>query len=198
MTFLSQLFINKTDAARRRISDSYAWHQVIWKSFMNCDGKPRFFLFRIDDAGTQFKLLLLSKTKPSSDNFGNWQIKTVSPDFLGHQYYRFQIKANPTMRRASDRRRIGIYSEDRLREWIEKKAEKNGFKIEPNSLIIGTPMDEVFVRNRTRGKHISVDFQGALNVFDLEAFRTAFEKGIGSAKSFGYGMLMLQPANTGH
>ncbi|NWH06833.1 type I-E CRISPR-associated protein Cas6/Cse3/CasE [Desulfobacter latus] len=198
MTFLSQLFINKTDAARRRISDSYAWHQVIWKSFMNCDGKPRSFLFRIDDAGTRFRLLLLSKTKPSSDNFGNWQIKTVSPDFLGHQCYRFQIKANPTMRRASDRRRIGIYSENKLREWIEKKAEKNGFKIEPNSLIIGTPMDEVFVRNRTRGKHVSVDFQGALNVFDLEVFRTAFEKGIGSAKSFGYGMLMLQPTNTEH
>lgn len=195
MTFLSQLFINKTDAARKKISDAYAWHQVIWKNFMNCDGKPRSFLFRIDDAGVRFRLLLLSEIMPSSDEFGNWQVKTVSPGFLDHQCYRFQIKANPTMRRASDRRRIGIYSEDRLREWIGKKAEQNGFKIEPNSLIIGSPMDEVFVRNRTRGKHVSVDFQGNLSVFNPQTFRTAFNKGIGSAKSFGYGMLMLQPAS---
>jgi CRISPR system Cascade subunit CasE len=195
MTFLSQLFINKTDAARRRISDAYAWHQVIWKNFVNCDGKPRSFLFRIDDAGSRFRLLLLSETEPSSDDLGRWQVKTISPDFLDHQYYRFQIKANPTMRRASDRRRIGIYAENRLREWIEKKAEQNGFKIEPHSLTMGAPMDEIFVRNRTRGKHVSVDFQGALNVIDPQAFRIAFKKGIGSAKSFGYGMLMLQPAN---
>ena len=195
MTFLSQLFINKTDAARRRISDAYAWHQVIWKNLENCDGKPRSFLFRIDDAGARFRLLLLSETKPSSGDFGNWQVKSVSAEFLGHPYYRFQIKANPTMRRASDRRRIGIYSEDRLREWIEKKAGQNGFNIEPHSLNIGSPMDEIFVRNRTRGKHVSVDFQGALTVIDPQAFCTAFEKGIGSAKSFGYGMLMLQPVN---
>jgi CRISPR system Cascade subunit CasE len=138
---------------------------------------------------------VLSETEPSSDDLGRWQVKTISPDFLDHQYYRFQIKANPTMRRASDRRRIGIYAENRLREWIEKKAEQNGFKIEPHSLTMGAPMDEIFVRNRTRGKHVSVDFQGALNVIDPQAFRIAFKKGIGSAKSFGYGMLMLQPAN---
>ena len=193
MSILSQLLVNKTDAARRRLSDAYAWHQILWKSFPDQDGVPRQFLFRIDDDGPHFKLLMLSKTAPSTIEVGAWHSKTVSPSFLSHRFYRFQIRANPTMRRSSDRRRLGIYSEEKLHQWIEKKAEQNGFKIEPHSLDIGSPMDEVFVRNRVRGKHVSVDFQGALQVTDREKFKLAFENGIGSAKSFGYGMLMLQP-----
>ncbi len=193
MTFLSQLYVNKTDSARKRISDSYGWHQFIWKSFPNSDGQSRFFLYRIDDAGTQFRLLLLSKTSPAPGDFGDWQSKTISTSFLTNQFYRFQLKANPTMRRVSDRRRLGIYSEDKLRQWLENKAEQSGFRIALPSLIIGAPTDEAFVRNRVRGKHVSVDFQGMLEVNDRDAFKTAFENGVGSAKSFGYGMLMLQP-----
>lgn len=193
MSILSQLLVNKTDAARRRLSDAYAWHQVIWKSFPDQDGEPRRFLFRTDDAGRHFRLLVLSKIPPENIELGHWHSKTVSPSFLSHPFYRFEIKANPTMRRSSDRRRLGIYSEEKLHQWIENKAEQNGFNIEPRSLTIGSPIDEIFVRNKIRGKHVSVDFQGILQVTDRCKFQSAFQNGIGSAKSFGYGMLMLQP-----
>lgn len=193
MSILSQLLVNKTDAARGRLSDAYAWHQTIWKSFPDRDGERRRFLFRVDDVGRHFRLLLLSEFPPEGIALGQWHSKTVAPSFLTHRFYRFQIKANPTMRRASDRRRIGIYSEEKLNQWIENKARQNGFEIETNTLIIGAPLDEVFVRNRVRGKHVSVDFQGVLQVTENEKIKFAFENGIGSAKSFGYGMLMLQP-----
>jgi CRISPR-associated protein Cas6/Cse3/CasE subtype I-E len=61
---------------------------------------------------------------------------------------------------------------------------------------IGAPIDEHFTRNGKRGKHVSVDFQGILNVTNQDRFKKAFCKGIGSAKAFGFGLLMLQPISS--
>jgi CRISPR system Cascade subunit CasE len=121
------------------------------------------------------------------------QTKQVAETFLCHSRYRFQLKANPTMRRSCDRRRLGIYNEDQLYEWIQRKASQNGFEAEVDALVVGGPQNVVFVRNGKRGKHVAVDFQGILCVKERETFKDAFEKGIGSAKSFGFGLLMLQP-----
>jgi hypothetical protein len=71
----------------------------------------------------------------------------VADSFLQHDQYAFQLKANPTMRRCEDRRRLGIYAEDRLTEWIQGKAGQNGFAVNAESLVVGAPMDEVFVRD---------------------------------------------------
>jgi CRISPR system Cascade subunit CasE len=54
-------------------------------------------------------------------------------------------------------------------------------------------MHACFVKQGHRGKHIGVDFQGVLRVTDRAAFHYAFETGIGPAKAFGFGLLMLQP-----
>ena len=43
------------------------------------------------------------------------------------------------------------------------------------------------------GTHAGVRFRGRLQVTDRERFIHAFHHGIGSAKAFGYGMLLLQP-----
>lgn len=193
MNILTQVIVNKTEAARKRFSDTYTWHKALWQSFPGKDRQARNFLFRIDDAGRNFKVLLLSNSEPTDPGWGNWHSKMINKSFLDYSAYRFQLKANPSMRRCADRRRIGIYGEEKLHSWITRKAEQNGFAIINNSLIIGNPIDVTFIRNKKRGKHVSVDFQGGLEVTDKTAFKEAFTKGIGSAKSFGYGMLTLQP-----
>lgn len=193
MTFLSRAFVHKQVAARNRLRDSYAWHRSLWDVFPGRKDEKRDFLFRLDDQRSQFQMLLLSSERPVIPDWGRWETKTVPPAFLNHDRYRFQIKANPTMRRSSDRRRIGIYSEPGLHEWIARKALNEGFSIEQDTLAISAPLEEVFVRNGRRGKHVSVDFQGVLQVKDRAAFFKAFQKGIGSAKAFGFGLLMLQP-----
>lgn len=193
MKYLTQVFVGMSKAAQCRFTDCYAWHKALWTAFPGQPDASRRFLFRVDDLGTRFRVLLLSPQKPVPPVWGEWRTKPIAPDFLAHDVYRFQLKANPTMRRNSDRRRLAIYQEPRLREWIRRKAAENGFEIVKNSLVVGAPIDEFFVKDRKRGKHVSVDFQGALRVLDREAFRAAFNRGIGSAKSFGFGMLMLQP-----
>jgi CRISPR system Cascade subunit CasE len=185
-----------TEAARRKIYDLYTWHKKIWQAFPEKDGQIRKFLFRIDADTDVFRVLLLSLERPSIADWGTWRTKEISSGFLAHQVYRFQLKANPTMRRNRDRRRLPIYQENRLRLWMVRKAEDGGFRIADNSLIIGAPIDEHFTRKGKRGKHVSVDFQGILNVTNQARFRKAFCDGIGSAKAFGFGLLMLQPISS--
>lgn len=192
--FLTQIVVDKTQAATHRLSDAYAWHNALWKCFPEKENEKRHFLFRLDELPRDMKVLMLSPDKPEILNWGNWQTKSIPPSFLSHPVYRFQIKANPTMRRLKDRRRIGIYNEERLCEWLVRKGSQNGFSVAQDSLQINGPMDETFTRKGKIGKHTWADFKGILNVTDNDAFSRGFYNGIGSAKSFGYGMLMLEPA----
>ena len=194
MNWLTEAFVNKHDAAAKRLSDAYAWHKALWEAFPDRDGEARDFLFRLDDRFRYFRLYALSFDRPTPPPlWGQWRTKPIAPTFLQHDAYRFQLKANPTMRRHSDRKRLGIYAEDRLREWIFRKSESFGFDIDENILFVGAPIDETFRRNGRPGKHTAVDFQGLLRVTDRPKFQKAFQRGIGSAKAFGFGMLMLQP-----
>lgn len=190
MKYLTQVMISKLDAARVR--DQYGWHKLIWKAF---PGKPeanRDFLFRVADKDEIFRIYILSDEKPIALDVGKWQTKEVSEGFLDHERYKFQLKANPTKRRKDDGRRLGLFKEDLLREWMMNKAKANGFEVDEKALVIGAPMEERFRKGNVDGKHIAVDFQGVLRVVDKVLFKKAFKQGIGSAKSFGYGLLMLQ------
>ena len=191
--YLTRITLNKSQVAKLKIRDAYAWHQKLWEAFPGRDGEKRNFLFRIDDAGRDICVLMLSHSEPDKPAWGYWELKPIADSFLQHNTYRFQLKANPTMRRASDKRRLGIYQEDRLYEWIQRKADQNGFDVRTKDVTISAPVEEYFVKNSRRGKHVAVDFQGVLSVNDRTAFIKAFENGIGSAKAFGFGMLMLDP-----
>ncbi len=193
--YLTRITLGKSRAARLKLGDAYAWHQKLWEAFPGRDGERRDFLFRIDDAGRDFRVFLLSESKPLPPDWGCWELKEIATSFLEHGTYRFQLRANPTMRRNQDRRRIGVYQENKLGEWIERKAEQHGFELQKSSLFIGGPIDEFFRKKGRRGKHVSVDFQGILSVSDHKEFKETFRNGIGSAKAFGFGLLMLQPLN---
>jgi len=190
---LTQIKLHKQDAARKNLKDSYAWHQTLWEAFPGRPDDDRDFLFRVDDQHPEFRVLLLSPHEPAAQTWAQWESKPVSDSFLNHPHYAFQLKANPTKRRCEDRRRLGIYDEAELREWISRKAQQYGFSLQEESLTVGAPMDEIFTKNHHRGKHVSVEFKGCLTVKDPMAFRAGFQKGIGSAKAFGFGLLMLQP-----
>ncbi len=57
----------------------------------------------------------------------------------------------------------------------------------------GESRDFLFRKKGRRSKLVAVDFSGMLTVTDRDAFMYAFNNGIGTAKAFGFGMLMLQP-----
>jgi CRISPR system Cascade subunit CasE len=193
MNHLSQAIVPFALAADAKLTDGYVWHQAIWQAFPGRADDARDFLFRVDRRKEGFRVLLLSAHAPEATDVLAWQTKAVGPSFLTHDFYRFQLKANPTFRRKEDRRRLAIYDEARLMAWMERKAKASGFVIKPGTLTVSAPIDETCKKDGHIVKHVAVDFTGVLRVTDRSRFTTSFNTGIGSAKGFGFGLLMLQP-----
>lgn len=193
MSYLSQFDVQKETVIKHKLWDSYAWHKAVWKLFPGQGDKSRDFLFRLDFFHTSSRLLLLSFSPPCLPEWGLGRTRKISPQFLTHDLYRFKIKANPTKRHPDSRKRVGLYCDKDLAAWIERKGAICGFIPAADELRIGSPTLEHFNRNGAGGKFVVVDFSGLLKVTDQKLFERAFLNGIGSAKAFGCGLLMLQP-----
>ncbi len=99
MSYLSKLEIDYETAARFRFNDIYRWHQASWDLFPDRFDANRDFLTRLDMSDRGFRLYVLSTIKSvrpewcATDCFA---VKEISPSFLHHTHYRFDLKANPT------------------------------------------------------------------------------------------------------
>ncbi len=200
--FLSRVVISSRDAAMHKLSDPGAWHRQLWACFPGRPDAKRDFLFRVEHREGGLQVLLLSNIRPTIPTWGQWQTKAVAETFLDHDFYIFQLLANPTIKRVvrdeqgnrrKNGRRTGIYSMEELKAWIERKASDSGFKLV--QLQFEPPVDHVFLRGPKKVKYTGVEFKGILKVIDHRAFQDAFVHGIGPAKAFGFGMLVVKPVD---
>lgn len=207
MSWLAKMLIEPELATQRRLqlTDGYAWHQVAWQAFPGLDERPRTFLSRLDSAPDGFTLMLLSKThrpeRPEWCPEECWAAKPIMPTFLQRRYYRFDLRANPTRKvvkldvngqPTKNGRRKPLTRLDEQTDWLQRKAKESGFSI-IEAPEVGFCQDQVFRKHSEHGVHTGVRFRGVLEVADPPQFEEAFYKGIGSAKGFGFGMLLLQP-----
>lgn len=222
MNYLTRVFLDYETAAIRHIHDAYDWHQRVWDAFPHLDrqrnnrlpdGAPRFFLTRLDEDHRRggFRLYILSATPPKRpawcpNHEGNWLSKPIAPTFLEHMRYRFSLRANPTKKlnpKGPDGLRHGQGKRVRLRElkdlfgWMERKAAAAGFEVEYGTLrIIPRGLQHFSIEKERRlGTLGAVDFHGRLRVLDRDAFKRGFANGVGSAKAFGFGLLLLEPVD---
>lgn len=83
-----------------------------------------------------------------------------------------------------------------LRAWLDRQAERSGFEVEHAEA--GPVVRRQLARSRDRrGAPMTlheVEFTGVLRVSDASAFAKARASGIGRARAFGYGLLMVRPA----
>lgn len=209
MSWLARIQIDYETAARCKLKDSYAWHQAIWKAFPDRKDKDRSFLFRVDAHNDGPEALLLARVKPARPDWcpdEGWSVKTIKSEFFRHRFYRFDLRANATRKvkklngkgePSKNGRRAVISDENELRAWLERKAGQGGFQLaDAPPLIIDPRADYRFRKGNTSGLHVGVRFRGALEVTDAQHFDAIFHSGIGSAKAFGFGMLLLQPIQT--
>ena len=191
--FLSQTEVSWAWALKQGLGDPYKLHQWIWVSLPDDPDAKRDFLFRSDLSYGILRILLLSERIPRDSANATWKTTEVSSTFLSHGTYCFQLRANPTFRRASDHRRLALFDEAALRDWFARKFDAAGCEV--SDMELSAPQKLHFRKGGgTRpGTLCSVDASGSLIVKDETAFRTAFDAGIGPAKGFGFGLLMLQP-----
>jgi len=205
---------------RPGFADPYAWHQRSWDCFPDRPDVSRDYLTRVDAKDTHLQLLILSPFSPTRPPWcpeNGWASKAIADGFFDRPSYRFALLANPTRKVRSNakgellknsRRVPIIHREDReengstqpgLVSWLVRHGEQAGFEIDADTLRTIVRPRQNFVRpaksgsERHNGTLHAVDFEGVLRVTDAAALRQAFEKGIGSAKAFGFGMLCLSP-----
>jgi CRISPR system Cascade subunit CasE len=122
----------------------------------------------------------------------------------------FRLRANPT-RRLSDRsqtaperwrgKRIELRNEKDQLAWLKEKGEGGGFAL----LAARTLADVSDVRTLRVGDRVtgsregkrltfgSVIFEGRLHITDVATFQQTLTHGIGSGKSYGFGLLSVAP-----
>lgn len=107
-------------------------------------------------------------------------------------------------------KRVPMVKPDELRTWLLRKAETRcrdeetgekipgGFRIvetEEKPLEIRPMVESHFRKKEHTAFHGGVQFRGILEVTDREYFIRSYQAGIGGAKGFGFGLLLLAPIN---
>lgn len=215
MSWLVRCYLNYETIANLRIKDCYDWHQRVWEMFPNRPKRyPRPFLYRMIEKNNGCELWIMCREEPTMPKWAtneSWKVSAVGDGFPFHHRYHFDLLANPT-KRDGDRdswqgrerirtkhRRFNLTTRNEQCDWFFSKAEQHGFRLlgdlENNtSLDIEPRRDFRFNRKGMKeGLHVGVRYQGNLEVVDSKKFAQAFREGIGSAKSFGFGLLLLVP-----
>ena len=228
MNWLARLEVDAETVRTAGISeDVYAWHKMLWECYPDQPDASRDFLTRIDPLEGAYRFWVLAKKKPVRPQWcpaDGFALKEISPSFLSHQYYAFDLRANP-VKAAVQRdnngeqvignngkrkrgKRVPLVKPDELRAWLVRKAEvrsrdtetgldlPGGFRIVEEKPLEISPMVESHFRKKGQaGYHGGVQFRGILEVTDREKFIESYQSGIGSAKGFGFGLLLLAPVN---
>ncbi|HEY89504.1 MAG TPA: type I-E CRISPR-associated protein Cas6/Cse3/CasE [Thermoflexia bacterium] len=140
--------------------------------------------------------------------------KEFNLTFTSGQTLAFRLRANPTVKHSApgekQGRRDPLYREADQRAWLERKGQIGGFRIIQVHIVgegnlygrqplpkKGAP-PEADKSSRPRFHKLTfhaVRFEGLLQVTNPEQLWQTVQTGIGSAKSFGFGLLSLGPVH---
>lgn len=195
----------------------YTWHKMIWRLFP--DLTMRNFQFSCLDRrnGCDITILLFSIEKPlcaeSKEISLIGEPKSLSGlAFKPNQLLRFRLTANPTKiltEQNEGRRkiRVPLIREEQQIEWLNRHLAQTA-AIKEVSIQNETPL--YFSKGNKAGKIVPVLYEGLLQINEPMAFRNiiyeSYEEnnkkeigryiaGIGPAKAFGCGLMLLKPYN---
>lgn len=209
------------DKSFNNMGSSYNIHRLVWSLFSKGPNDERSFLYRQELDGTVPKFYIVSENEPD-DESGLWDInvKSYDPVLRPGQELSFSLRGNPIVSKRDKngkQHRHDVVMDEKFRmkkensgkdynvniseivqqkgvEWLQKKAEASGFSIEKEQVRADGYCNHKFYK--PNGKHNisfnTIDFTGVLTVTDLEMFKKVLFEGIGPAKGFGCGLLMVR------
>jgi CRISPR system Cascade subunit CasE len=205
--FLSRILMN-WDQAR----NPYNWHRALWRLFPGQPGEARGgydenrsgFLFRIEDyqTGRPAVMMTQSPIAPKAEIEGMRVLrcsKPFEPVLRQGERLQFLLTANPTRkitdeasrgkpRVEREKCRVPLIREEDQRDWLVRKlngaARLNALEVRTERLL--------YFRKKEAGKIVPVTFEGVLRVEDGEAFLHLMRNGIGPAKAFGCGLMLVR------
>ena len=205
------MFLSRVEIPWEFARNPYNFHRHLWRLFPGEARETRSsgeelrqgFLFWIEDnpTGRPARLLVQSRRTPeAASELIVVGTREFQPQPVAGQRLAFLLTANPvktitdTQREAkpgkqSEKCRVPLIKEEDQREWIARKLASAG-EIETVSVLPHAPI--YFRKDNRNGKLATVTFDGVLRVSDPTRISDLLENGIGHAKAFGCGLLLVR------
>jgi CRISPR system Cascade subunit CasE len=199
-----------------------AAHRLVWSLMSDDSGRARDFLWREEQPGA-FLILAPRPADSNSSLFDveskSWEPKLRTGDRLG-----FMLRANPTVARSAGVREPGkrgvrgkrhdvvmdalhdvapgtraAQRPDAIvaagRQWLIQQGTRVGFAPDADTLRIDSYDTVRIPRGGEKPVEFGrLDFQGVMEVTDSAAFLAAVAMGLGRARAFGCGLMLLRRA----
>jgi len=208
--------------ARSACTDAYREHQTLWRLFDDDPDASRDFLFRREQRGGRPAFYLLSTRLPVRDH-GIWQIdhKRYEPRVRVGQRLAFSLRANPVVTRTdaggrrqrhdvvmdlkrqmdyqrlppAERPPLAALAQEAGLKWLAGRADRCGFAFEEEAVRVDGYTQHRLAKRGGKSpiRYSTLDFNGLLEVTDIERFYQTLLHGLGPAKAFGCGLLLVRP-----
>lgn len=202
--------------------DPYEQHQALWKLFnvTREEGTDRAeFLFRAEQQNGLPVFYVLSRRQPR-DHSGLWRVesKQYKPDIQAGDHLSFKLRVNPTVARphakGGNSKRHDVVMDAKKRMgwsdladdsrpslahvaygagacWLRDREERLGCAVDNDSLRVDG--HRTWRQHGRKNIELSMlDLEGTLVVKDHASFLQALTRGVGRAKGFGCGLLLVR------
>ncbi len=195
-------------------------HDLVWTLFGDSAERDRDFVFRVDQEGGRPTVMAYAPRRPHAKAESLWRVdaKPFQPRLYPGDRVRFKLRANPVKQRDGQRidavydtfNRERIAAEaaggrvpDRLEvaqrvgaDWLGRRAERLGLRLAAETIQAESYTTErVFPGDRRRPFTLGIlDLTGEAEVTDPQAVATALPQGVGKARAYGCGMMLIARA----
>jgi CRISPR system Cascade subunit CasE len=196
--------------------EAYRDHALIWKLF-RANGVPRDFVFRREtprsgESKAALTYLVVSVRRPDGSSIFTVETKSYAPRIAAGEYLRFDLRANPVVSRKDGEK---AYRHDVLMDakkhdadpaelkdkmysaalaWLMKRAPQWGLDVRPESVMMDGYSQQRLPDKGRRAGFSSLDYRGLATVADSELLLRALTAGVGHARSYGCGLLLVKRA----
>jgi len=187
-----------------KLNNAYEWHRALWSLFPDLErGSASPFLYHMEsiNLATGAQVLMQSSMEPvyRSAFAKVLASKPFPAQFKVGQWLAFQLLANPTkciadMQNKANKKnqgkcRVPLVKKDDQCAWLQRKV-AGAVNIDELNIRNHAPL--YFRKGNRAGKVVPVFFEGAFEVRDIEMVTDLWKNGIGPAKAFGCGLMMVR------
>ena len=186
------------------LNNAYEWHRALWSLFPGLDkGTSAPFMYHVNSLdlikGAQVLMQSIEVPITNADKATVLANKQINLRFRVGQHLSFLLHANPTKnivdvqnkpnKRNRGKCRVPLIQENDQRIWFKRKLQSLA---DIHELQVRNRPPTYFRKGRNAGKIVSTEFTGVIEIKDEQAFYSLWQHGIGPAKAFGCGLLLVK------